>query len=337
MLSGAKQHTLALPDSSILYKQQQLCVAAASLDSAQAPATGDQQQQQQACALLSDSTVQEAGAEALAAAVAADQQQQQRQQDQELGQEADVDAMQQVSGRQAAICRQDLSHSALLMAARVSVGSPAGGGTRAELQEAVSEGESPHACSPAGAAGAASGGAAAAAAAAAEAAGDSGVDLELGTTSAAQKQQPRHWREQREQRKRAPQHTHFSDSEEEEDADEDVEEAAQQHGQQQLAEEGGEAAGGGAVAGGRRKRQRQGLRPIYIHGNYRQYYGYRLGNAFEQDPRLCSLDRRWFTRRRCLDVGCNAGVVTLALAARFGAASMVGVDIDLALIKRAIA
>ena len=36
-----------------------------------------------------------------------------------------------------------------------------------------------------------------------------------------------------------------------------------------------------------------------------------------------------------MDVGCNEGVVTLAVAAKFGAQSMLGVDIDGALIRRA--
>ena len=46
-------------------------------------------------------------------------------------------------------------------------------------------------------------------------------------------------------------------------------------------------------------------------------------------------ERRWFARRRCLDVGCNEGLLTLALAARFGPRSMLGVDIDSGLIGKA--
>jgi hypothetical protein len=88
--------------------------------------------------------------------------------------------------------------------------------------------------------------------------------------------------------------------------------------------------GGGAVvlhAGGGRR--------VYIHGNYHRYYGYRMGQAFAEDPRLAALERAWFARRRCLDIGCNEGVVTLGIAARFGARSMVGVDIDEHLVRRA--
>jgi len=47
------------------------------------------------------------------------------------------------------------------------------------------------------------------------------------------------------------------------------------------------------------------------------------------------LERRWFQGRRCLDIGCNEGLVTLAVAARFGTASMLGVDLDAHLIRNA--
>jgi 7SK snRNA methylphosphate capping enzyme len=85
------------------------------------------------------------------------------------------------------------------------------------------------------------------------------------------------------------------------------------------------------------------------YGNYLRYYGVRLGPVADaagaaggarggaDDPRLALLERGWFARRRCLDVGCNEGVVTLALAARHGARSMVGVDVDARLVSRACA
>ena len=47
------------------------------------------------------------------------------------------------------------------------------------------------------------------------------------------------------------------------------------------------------------------------------------------------MERCWFSGRRCLDVGCNSGVLTLALATRFGTASMHGVDIDRPLVQMA--
>jgi len=74
---------------------------------------------------------------------------------------------------------------------------------------------------------------------------------------------------------------------------------------------------------------------VYLHGNYHRYYGYRLGQEFSEDPRLALLERPWFSGKRCMDVGCNEGLVTLGIAMKFGSRSMIGVDIDEHLIKRA--
>lgn len=51
--------------------------------------------------------------------------------------------------------------------------------------------------------------------------------------------------------------------------------------------------------------------------------------------RVQCFERSWFANRRCLDVGCNEGLVTLALATRFGCRSMMGVDIDEHLVRKA--
>lgn len=51
-------------------------------------------------------------------------------------------------------------------------------------------------------------------------------------------------------------------------------------------------------------------------------------------PPQC-FERGWFANRRCLDVGCNEGVVTLAITTKFGCKSMMGVDIDAQLIAKA--
>ena len=74
---------------------------------------------------------------------------------------------------------------------------------------------------------------------------------------------------------------------------------------------------------------------VFVHGNYHRYYGYRLGKAFEQDPRLGLMERQWFHKKRCLDIGCNEGIVTLSIAKSFGTKSMTGIDLDEHLIKRA--
>ena len=119
-------------------------------------------------------------------------------------------------------------------------------------------------------------------------------------------------------------------------------------------------------------RQRK-QRPVFLHGNYSRYYGYRLGYAFDEDPRMqvrgflqgfqlgrvcivagscCSLmsqhlsfapsfawlqvfKRAWFQGRRCLDIGCNSGAITLSIAAQLAPRSMLGVDIDASLIRKA--
>ena len=73
----------------------------------------------------------------------------------------------------------------------------------------------------------------------------------------------------------------------------------------------------------------------FIHGNYHRYYGYRLGNNLGEDPRVALLEKRWFHKKRCLDIGCNEGIVTLDIVMKFGTASMTGIDVDEHLIKRA--
>lgn len=57
--------------------------------------------------------------------------------------------------------------------------------------------------------------------------------------------------------------------------------------------------------------------------------------AFDDDPRLGLLRPEWFAGRAMLDVGCNEGLVTLAVAARYGCDSATGVDIDRVLIGKA--
>ena len=71
-------------------------------------------------------------------------------------------------------------------------------------------------------------------------------------------------------------------------------------------------------------------------GNYAHYYGYRCGpGGGKEDRRLALLPRALFAGRECLDVGCNSGELTLALARRYRPAVMVGVDADAALVERA--
>ncbi len=73
----------------------------------------------------------------------------------------------------------------------------------------------------------------------------------------------------------------------------------------------------------------------FVHGNYHRYYGYRLKPDHGEDHRISLLEKHWFHKKRCLDIGCNEGVLTLDMVVKFGTASMTGIDLDEYLIKRA--
>ncbi|KAK9768111.1 hypothetical protein K7432_001513 [Basidiobolus ranarum] len=68
----------------------------------------------------------------------------------------------------------------------------------------------------------------------------------------------------------------------------------------------------------------------YINGNYPQYYGYRNR---KEDPRL-ELFQKWIEGKSVLDIGCNAGYVTVELALRYRPKEILGVDIDESLIAK---
>jgi len=84
-------------------------------------------------------------------------------------------------------------------------------------------------------------------------------------------------------------------------------------------------------------------RPVYTHGNYSRYYNYRQaeGGQGAEDLRLGALTKRLgreaFRGKEVLDVGCNDGIISRAIAHSFGAKRVVGVDIDADLIERAVA
>ena len=73
-------------------------------------------------------------------------------------------------------------------------------------------------------------------------------------------------------------------------------------------------------------------KPRFSDGNYNQYYGYRTP---DQDFRLRHFKPDWFVGKDVLDVGCNIGCVTMAVASHFDLKSIVGVDIDPKLIETA--
>ncbi|GKV06661.1 hypothetical protein SLEP1_g18524 [Rubroshorea leprosula] len=74
----------------------------------------------------------------------------------------------------------------------------------------------------------------------------------------------------------------------------------------------------------KRKRNNQ----VFPFGNYRNYYGYRVGRDVEEDPRLRIFKKEWFEGKDCLDIGCNSGVVTVDIAKKYNCGSILGIDID---------
>ncbi|KAG7394549.1 hypothetical protein PHYBOEH_005041 [Phytophthora boehmeriae] len=74
-------------------------------------------------------------------------------------------------------------------------------------------------------------------------------------------------------------------------------------------------------------------------GNFRSYYTYRLGQKhqgeLEDDPRLAALDKSWFQGKRGLDIGCNSGELTIAIARHLEPSYLLGVDVDPQLVSRA--
>ncbi|KAJ6232008.1 7sk snRNA methylphosphate capping enzyme [Anaeramoeba flamelloides] len=94
---------------------------------------------------------------------------------------------------------------------------------------------------------------------------------------------------------------------------------------------------------------------FYKYGNYPRYYGYRETNYTQLDLRIQELSKQmlkpcsgsqsiceeslpilhFFQDKRCLDIGCNSGRLTLQIGYNFKVKSMLGVDIDDKLIRSA--
>nr|CAB3504703.1 unnamed protein product [Digitaria exilis] len=89
---------------------------------------------------------------------------------------------------------------------------------------------------------------------------------------------------------------------------------------------------GGAASGGGQKRKKK---EVFIYGNYRNYYGYRIDRNVGEDPRLEAFNKQWFENKDCLDIGCNQGLVTIGLAMKFKCQRILGIDIDSGLIETA--
>ncbi|WVZ26295.1 hypothetical protein V8G54_004839 [Vigna mungo] len=67
---------------------------------------------------------------------------------------------------------------------------------------------------------------------------------------------------------------------------------------------------------------------VFPYGNYRSYYGYRIDQGTDEDPRLKVLRKEWFEGKECLDIGCNNGIITIQIAQKFCCRSILGIDID---------
>ncbi|OAY27260.1 probable RNA methyltransferase At5g51130 isoform X2 [Manihot esculenta] len=74
-----------------------------------------------------------------------------------------------------------------------------------------------------------------------------------------------------------------------------------------------------------KKRKRK---DVFAFGNYRSYYGYRIGQGMDEDPRLKVFKREWFQGKDCLDIGCNSGIITIQIAKKFHCHRILGIDID---------
>lgn len=74
----------------------------------------------------------------------------------------------------------------------------------------------------------------------------------------------------------------------------------------------------------------------YIYGNYDRYYGYRNPNAIK-DVRVEAFagQPHLFNDADVLDIGCNTGIFTIAVARDLRVRSIIGIDIDKSLINRA--
>uniref|UniRef100_A0AC34R2P5 RNA methyltransferase n=1 Tax=Panagrolaimus sp. JU765 TaxID=591449 RepID=A0AC34R2P5_9BILA len=76
-----------------------------------------------------------------------------------------------------------------------------------------------------------------------------------------------------------------------------------------------------------KKEKQQELNAKFRYGNFHRYYGSRLKGS-EKDSRLEVLNKDWFRRKNVLDIGCNAGYLTLAIAKDFDPGWILGIDID---------
>uniref|UniRef100_A0A672KS29 RNA methyltransferase n=1 Tax=Sinocyclocheilus grahami TaxID=75366 RepID=A0A672KS29_SINGR len=93
----------------------------------------------------------------------------------------------------------------------------------------------------------------------------------------------------------------------------------------------GGVCGAPPLGAGKTPQQRHRTQHRFQCGSYSRYYGYRTP-SLNADPRLAVFKPEWFRGKKVLDVGCNTGHVTLAIARHWGPERVLGVDIDGALV-----
>lgn len=93
-------------------------------------------------------------------------------------------------------------------------------------------------------------------------------------------------------------------------------------------------AGGAPPQGAGQTQQQRKPQRRFQYGNYSRYYGYRTP-SLTADPRLAFFKPEWFRGKKVLDVGCNTGHVTLAIARHWSPERILGLDIDGALVRTA--
>ncbi|KAI5096197.1 7SK snRNA methylphosphate capping enzyme-like [Silurus meridionalis] len=75
------------------------------------------------------------------------------------------------------------------------------------------------------------------------------------------------------------------------------------------------------------RQNRRKLRRDFQYGTYTCYYGY-LTPSLNVDPRLAAFHPEWFSGKKVLDIGCNVGHMTLAIAKNWSPAHILGLDVD---------
>ncbi|KAI6243795.1 Methyltransferase type 12 and Bicoid-interacting 3 domain containing protein [Aphelenchoides fujianensis] len=89
----------------------------------------------------------------------------------------------------------------------------------------------------------------------------------------------------------------------------------------------------GSTAAALRKVKQEKMRERYRYGNFN--YHHRVQAPFQNDVRLDLMCDDWFKDKTVLDIGCNAGLLTLSVARAFAPARILGIDIDQHLIGAA--